>query len=117
MLKKEILKLPELKNSEYSNIKLENEEDIFSFIEKLPTIQKIFIVQNLLKEMISIKQLFLDNKQNMIKKIDSNCYKYYKNLLLIKEKLDYCQSKDKEKMINYILLKEEETNDALHNFE
>ena len=117
MLKKEILKLPELKNSEYSNIKLENEEDIFSFIEKLPTIQKIFIVQNLLKEMISIKQLFLDNKQNMIKKIDSNCYKYYKNLLLIKEKLDYCQSKDKEKMINYILLKEEETDDALHNFE
>ena len=106
MLKNEILKLTEIHNLlQNSNLVLETEEDINNFIEKLPTIQKIFIVQNLLKELISIKDLFLDNKKNMLKKIDNNCYKYFKNLISIKQIYDYCELHQPEKIIEYKLLK------------
>ena len=116
MLKNEIMKLTELK--EYPEKEsLNNEKDINNFIEKLPTIQKIFIVQNLLKELISIKNIFLDNKKNMIKKIDTNCYKYYKNIIQIKQIFDYCESKESEKTINYILLKDSQAEDDLHGYE
>lgn len=116
MLKNEIMKLTELK--EYPEKEsLNNEKDINNFIEKLPTIQKIFIVQNLLKELISIKNIFLDNKKNMIKKIDTNCYKYYKNIIQIKQIFDYCESKEPEKTINYILLKDSQAEDDLHGYE
>ena len=92
MLKNEILKLTELRNDpKYFKIPLEKENDIYSFLEKLPTIQKIFIAQNLLKEMNSKKDIFLENQKNMIKKIDSNSYKYYINTILIKQILDYCK--------------------------
>ena len=116
MLKNEIMKLTELK--EYPEKEsLNNEKDINNFIEKLPKIQKIFIVQNLLKELISIKNIFLDNKKNMIKKIDTNCYKYYKNIIQIKQIFDYCESKEPEKTINYILLKDSQAEDDLHGYE
>ena len=118
MLKNEIMKLTELKEyPEYSKDLLNNEEAINNFIEKLPTIQKIFIVQNLLKELISIKNIFLDNKKNMIKKIDNNCYKYYKNIIQIKQIFDYCESNEPEKTINYILLKDSQAEDDLHGYE
>ena len=118
MLKNEIMKLTELKEyPEYSEELLNNEKDINIFIEKLPTIQKIFIVQNLLKELISIKNIFLDNKKNMIKKIDNNCYKYYKNIIQIKQIFDYCESKEPEKTVNYILLKDSQAEDDLHGYE
>ena len=84
MLVKEILKLPEFNRNGLKIIdNLENEEELYDYLEKLPTIQKIFIVQNLLKEMISIKNLFIDNKKNMIKKIDLNSYKYFENIIKI----------------------------------
>ena len=90
MLEKEILKLPEFKKrfeeknkNELTNHFFKKEEEMYEFIEKLPTIQKIFIVQNLLKEMISIKNRFEDNKEKMKEKIDSNSFKYFKNLILI----------------------------------
>ena len=118
MLKNEILKLTEIHNLlQNSNLVLETEEDIYNFIEKLPTIQKIFIVQNLLKELISIKDLFLDNKKNMLKKIDNNCYKYFKNLISIKQIYDYCELHQPEKIIEYKLLKEADAEEALHSFE
>ena len=118
MLKNEILKLTEIHNLlQNSNLVLETEEDINNFIEKLPTIQKIFIVQNLLKELISIKDLFLDNKKNMLKKIDNNCYKYFKNLISIKQIYDYCELHQPEKIIEYKLLKEADAEERLHSFE
>jgi hypothetical protein len=118
MIKNIILKLPEIqKNPEYSNITLNNDEVIYSFIEKLPTIQKIFIVQNLLKEMISIKNLFIDNKKNMIKKIDLNSYKYFENIIKIKQVIDYCESNNPEIILYYNLLKDQNAEEALHNFE
>ena len=118
MLKNEILKLTELRNNpKYFKVPLEKEKDIYSFLEKLPTIQKIFIAQNLLKEMRSIKDLFSDNKNSMIKRIDANSYKYYRNSLLIKQIYDYCDSNNPECMTNYILLKGKEADDALHGFE
>ena len=118
MLKNEIMKLTEIsKDPKYSKLFFDSEEDIFSFIEKLPTIQKIFIVQNLLKEMISLNDLFIDNKNNMIKKMNITCYKYFKNTISIKQIFDYCELNNPEKIINYILLKDEEADDALHWFE
>ena len=97
MLEKEILKLPEFQKkfdeknkNDSKNHFFKKEEEMYEFIANLPTIQKIFIVQNLLKEMISIKNRFEDNKEKMKEKIDSNSFKYFKNLILIKEKYDYC---------------------------
>ena len=123
MLEKEILKLPEFKkkfaemnkNDSKSHF-FKKEEELYEFIDNLPTIQKIFIVQNLLKEMISIKDRFEDNKEKMKEKIDSNTFKYFKNLILIKEKYDYCcESNNPEVPLNYTLLKN--TNEILSSYE
>ena len=108
MLEREILKLPGLKH-------FKNEEEVYSYIETIPTIEKIFIAQNLLKEMLSIKGLFEENKNRMKEKIDLNCYQYFKNTLLIKEICDYCVSGKPETTINYILLKK--VNELLFSFE
>ena len=80
MLEKQILKLPEFQkkvnennkknNLEISNYFFKNEDEIYKYIEGLPTIQKIFIVQNLLKEIKSIKFRFEENKDKMKEKID-----------------------------------------------
>ena len=118
MLKNEILKLTELQNNpKFSKLSLDKEKDFDKFFESLPTIQKIFIAQNLLKEMNSKKDIFLENQKNMIKKIDSNSYKYYINTILIKQILDYCKLGVPEKKKNYILLEDEEANNVLHNYE
>ena len=107
MLEKEISKLPEfLKNpSKISNYNFKKVENLYNYVRKLPTIQKIFIVQNLLKEMKSIKERFNDNKQKMIDKIDSNSFKYFKNAILIKQIYDYSCSKNPEVFLNYTLTK------------
>ena len=97
------------------NIHIKNQQMSHDNIEKLPTIQKIFIVQALLKEMISIKDRFEDNKEKMKEKIEDNCYKYFKNTILIKEIFDYCQSKKPEFSLNYILIKN--TEQTLYLFE
>ena len=67
--------------------------------------------------MNSKKDIFLENQKNMIKKIDSNSYKYYINTILIKQILDYCKLGVPEKKKNYILLEDEEANNVLHNYE
>ena len=108
MLEKEILKIPEFqKNPEkLSKYNFKDEETIHNYIKKLPTIQKIFIVQNLLKEMVSIKDRFDDNKQEMIDKMDSNSFKYFQNSILIKQIFDYCESSSLEVPLNYSLSKD-----------
>ena len=113
MLKAEILKLTELTNKQM----LDKEKDINLFLNKLPTIQKMFIVQNLLKELISIKNPFLDTKNKMIEKIENNCHKYFKNTIQIKQIYDYCDSKKPETTINYNLLQGKESENVLHDFE
>jgi hypothetical protein len=59
----------------------------------LPTFNKINVAQALLKEMISIKERFDENKNNMINKIKFYCYTFYKYLILSKEINDYCNTK------------------------
>ena len=113
MLKNQILKLTELTNKK----ELDKESDINSFLNKLPTIQKMFIVQNLLTELISIKNPFLETKNKMIEKIENNCYKYYKYTIQIKQIYDYCALKKPENSINYVLLKGKEAEIVLHEFE
>ena len=113
MLKNQILKLTELTNKK----ELDKESDVNSFLNKLPTIQKMFVVQNLLTELISIKNPFLETKNKMIEKIENNCYKYYKYTIQIKQIYDYCASKKPETSINYVLLKGKEAEVVLHEFE
>ena len=108
MLEKEILKIPEFQKNpvKLSKYNFKDEETLHNYIKKLPTIQKIFIVQNLLKEMLSIKDRFDDNKQEMIDKMDSNSFKYFKNLILIKQIYDQCESSSLEIPLNYSLSKD-----------
>ena len=49
-------------------------------LKNLSTIQKILILQRLLKEMTSIKKRFMSNKNNMLQKLDSFCFNYFKIL-------------------------------------
>ena len=78
------------------------DEDL-SLIDQLPIFSKISLAQALLKEMISIKGRFDDNKNKMIEKIQSKCYTYYKNLIISQEIYDNCILKDDENRWTYIL--------------
>ena len=59
-------------------------------LASLSTIQKILLLQHYLKEMTSIKERFIGNKNKMLEKLDSNCYAYYKNKIYMKKIFDYC---------------------------
>ena len=78
------------------NLNYYKEEDIKK-IELLPVFNKINLSQVLLKEMISKKERFDENKNKMIGKIKYFCYTYYKNLLLSKEINEKCKLKDEIK--------------------
>ena len=86
----------------------EMEQQELEKIEKYTTFNKIKKLQNLLKEMISMKKRFEINKDKIIDKINKNCFNYYNNKIKMKEIYDYCQSNKIEKYINYILIKEPE---------
>ena len=75
-------------------------------IQNLSTIQKILHLQRLLKEMTSIKERFMGNKQKMLKKLDSKCFTYYENKIYMKEIFDYCLSNKPEIHIEYQLIKD-----------
>ena len=72
------------------------EEDL-NIIELLPTFNKINLVQILLKEMLSTKGRFDDNKNKMIEKIKFNSYKYYKSIISSREINDNFKSKESER--------------------
>ena len=80
------------------------EEDLEQ-INILPLFSKISVAQALLKEMVSIKERFDENKNKMIEKIQHNCYTYYKNLITSKEIYDKCKlsEDDKSERMTYIL--------------
>ena len=59
-------------------------------LASLSTIQKILLLQHYLKEMTSIKERFIGNKNKMLEKLDSNCCEYYKNKIYMKKIFDYC---------------------------
>ena len=76
-------------NNNLNNIK---DED-YNKIELLPLFSKISLSQALLKEMISKKGLFEENKNKMMKKIKLNNFKYFKYVILSKEIYDNCKLK------------------------
>ena len=107
-----ILDRIEKKNSS-SNLRIEKRSTLKELelqelekIEKLSTFKKIKKLQYLLKEMISMKKTFEINKNKIIDKINQNCFNYYKNKISMKEIYDYCQSKNLEDHISYIVIKE-----------
>ena len=75
-------------------------------LKSFSTIQKILLLQQVLKEMTSIKQRFLDNKNKMIQKIDFNCYTYFKNKIYMKKVFDYCISRKPEENKDYQLIED-----------
>ena len=80
------------------------EEDLDQ-INILPLFSKISVAQALLKEMVSIKERFDENKNKMIEKIQQNCYTYYKSLITSKEIYDKCKlsEDDKSERMTYAL--------------
>ena len=79
------------------------------------TIQKVLILQRLLKEWTAKKKMFIDNKEKMISKIDKKCYQYFEGRIKVKKAFDYILNDDiKITNRNYILKKEKiNTNDDL----
>ena len=86
----------------------ELEQQELEKIEKFTTFNKIKKLQNLLKELISMKKRFEINKNKITDKINKNCFNYYNNKIKMKEIYDYCESNNLEKYINYILINEPE---------
>lgn len=83
-----------------------DKNDEKSKLESLSTIQKILSLQNLLKEMSSIKGIFNDTKNKMLQKLDNNCYTFFKNKLYIKEIFEYCLSHKPEEQKDYELIED-----------
>ena len=73
-------------------------------LESFPTFKKIVILQNLLKEMHSIKERFKDNIEKMKEEIYSKCYYYFNNKVYMKEIFDYCISRKPEEHRDYQLV-------------
>ena len=116
-------KIPDNKNEDKNTIyqkrtinnfisKKSNEKIIYEYqrrnddkqLNNLPLFDKIVILQNLLKEMTSIKERFDDNKNKMIEKIYINCYNYFNDKVYMKEIFDYCISKKPEDHTDYQLI-------------
>ena len=89
----------------------------FQFIETLPTYEKICILQNMLKEMISIKGRFEKNKNIMLERIKANCKEYYKDQIGMKAIFDYCKSNNPEKYYNYVLVDNNEERLGKENYD
>ena len=80
------------------NSKIDENSDLKS----LSTIQKVLILQNLLKEYTSKKKIFVIEKNNLLSKIDNKCYKYYKARINIKKAFDFILN-DNSKINNLII--------------
>ena len=87
------------------NLSKEKKEDKNS-LTNLSSIQKILLLQRLLKEMTSIKQRFMENTNKMLKKLDDKCVTYFKNKIYMKEIFDYCILYSKDTHKEYELIKD-----------
>ena len=88
-----------------------------SDLKSMSTIQKVLILQNLLKEFTSKRQIFINEKENLLSKIDNKCYQYFKRRIKVKKAFDDILKGDS--IINnriYILRKDkyENSNDAIN---
>ena len=117
--KKDSPKRKTLKKKEHSLNKQssDNSFDPIQFIEKLPTYEKICILQSLLKEIISIRGRFEKNKDIMLERIINNCKVFYKNQIGMKAIYDYCKSDNPEKYYNYVLEEKNEERFGKENYE
>ena len=79
----------------------------------ISTFEKICKLQSLLKEVASMKERFVNNKEKMIIQIEKNCFNFFKSKIAIKEIYDYISSK---KYINYTL-SEDIQNDLASSYE
>ena len=93
-----------------------NNFDQIQFIEKLPTYEKVCTLQNLLKEIISIRRRFEKNKNIMLERIRANCKEFYKSQIGMKEIYDYCKSDNPEKYYNYVLVENNEERLGKENY-
>ena len=93
-----------------------NNFDPIQFIEKLPTYEKVCTLQNLLKEIISIRRRFEKNKNIMLERIRANCKEFYKSQIGMKEIYDYCKSDNPEKYYNYVLVENNEERLGKENY-
>ena len=111
-----ISKTSKEKLEEYGNKNNENNISI------LTTFEKIVLLQNLLKEMTSIKERFEGNKEKMIEKLYLNCYNYFNFKVYMKKIFDYCLSRKPEEHRDYQLISnihdylDDDTYNCLYNF-
>ena len=57
-------------------------------IDPNSTFNKLKKLQKALKEETALRETFAKNKEEILKKVDVNCYQYYKNKVAIQEILD-----------------------------
>ena len=86
------------------NLIKEKEQQEFEKIENMSTFDKILKLQNLLKEITSMKVRFETNKDQILTNINKNTFKYYESKINMKEIYDYCQSDNLEEYIKYTLI-------------
>ena len=72
----------------------------------MSTFEKVVKLQNILKEIASMKIRFEANKDQILSKIKENTFKFYENKINMKEIYDYCQSDNLEDFIIYELISE-----------
>ena len=86
------------------NLTKEKEQQELEKIEKLPTFEKVLKLQNLLKEISSMKIRFEKNKNQILENINKNTFNYYESKIKMKRIYDYCQSNNLEDYISYELI-------------
>lgn len=92
------------KSEEKKKLELIEEINKERELEKLPSFKKIVILQNLVKELHSMKERFKINANKMKEEIYLNCYNYFNNKVYMKEIFDYCISLKPEEHIDYQLI-------------
>ena len=107
----------EVLNQQIKNTKNVDSFNPIEYIEKLPTYKKICVLQNLLKQMISIKERFEENKNIMLERLKKNCINFYKNQIAMKAIYDYCKSNNPEKYYNYVLVEKNEERLGKENYD
>ena len=86
------------------NLTKEKEQQELEKIEKLSTFEKVLKLQNLLKEISSMKIRFEKNKNQILENINKNTFNYYESKIKMKRIYDYCQSNNLEDYISYELI-------------